>query len=511
MSRIPSAAADIASSTEPIAPTAPTEPIAPIARTDRPLFVDLDGTLIAGDVTQESVLAAIRRDPLILLRLPGLLLKGRATMKRALAHQVRPDVRVLPYRQELLDFIRQERLAGRRVVLATASDRMYAEPIADAVDVFDDVLASDGHTNLKGANKLVAIQEYCRQHGYSEFAYAGDALADVPIWRAAAEVHLVAPAPFVRRAAEQLGKPLHVHVPRPGIAGAMWRALRPIQWVKNVLLFVPLLLAHEAGNAQKLLACCLAFVAFSACASAVYVLNDLMDIEADRHHPIKRKRPFASGALPIFCGPLLVVACITFGATLSWLFLPGAFAAYLGVYLVVNCLYSFWLKQKLVLDVLLLAGMYVLRIIIGGVAVDLVVSEWLMALSMFLFTSLAFAKRHAELARLSEEDQRSARGRGYRVEDLSIIETVGPTSGYLAVLVLALYINSENATMQRLYDHPWALWLICPLLMYWITRLWFAVKRRELDEDPILYALRDRAGIVVAIVVLGLAIVASKF
>jgi len=497
MSRTPSAAADVAGSTE------------SLAHSDRPLFVDLDGTLIAGDVTQESVLAAIRRDPLVLLRLPALLLRGRATMKRALAQQVRPDVTVLPYRPELLEYLRDERRAGRRIVLATASDRIYAESVAEAVDLFDDVLASEGHTNLKGANKLVAIQEYCRQHGYSEFAYAGDALADVPIWRAAAEVHVVAPGPMVRRAAAQLGKPLQVHVRRRGIARAVWRALRPIQWVKNVLLFVPLLLGHEFGNMQKLLACCLAFVAFSACASAVYVLNDLLDIEADRHHPVKRKRPFASGALPIAYGPLLVAGCLAFGITLSLVALPGEFAAYVGLYLVVNCLYSFWLKQKLVLDVLLLAGMYVLRIIMGGVAAELVVSEWLMALSMFLFTSLAFAKRHAELARLSDEDQQTARGRGYRVEDLSLIESVGPTSGYLAVLVLALYINSENATMKQLYTHPRALWLICPLLLYWITRLWFVVKRRELNEDPLLYALRDRVGIVIGILVFALAVIAS--
>jgi 4-hydroxybenzoate polyprenyltransferase/phosphoserine phosphatase len=498
MSRTPSAEAEVASTA------------GPLSRTLRPLFVDLDGTLIAGDVTQESVLAAIKHDPLILVRLPGLLLRGRATMKRALAHRVKPDVRVLPYRQELLDYIRQERLAGRRIVLATASDRIYAESVAEAVDLFDDVLASEGHTNLKGANKLLAIQEYCRQHGYSEFAYAGDALADVPIWRAAAEVHLVAPGPFVRRAAARLHKPQQIYVRRHGVARAIWRALRPIQWVKNILLFIPLLMAHEFGNTQKLLACCLAFAAFSACASAVYVLNDLLDIEADRHHPIKRKRPFASGALPISYGPLLVMGCVAFGVTLSLVTLPGEFAAYLGLYLVVNCLYSFWLKQKLVLDVLLLAGMYVLRIIMGGVAADLVVSEWLMALSMFLFTSLAFAKRHAELARLSEEDQQTARGRGYRVEDLSLIETVGPTSGYLAVLVLALYINSENATMKQLYTHPRALWLICPLLMYWVTRLWFVVKRRELNEDPLLFAIRDRVGIAVAIVIVVLALLASR-
>jgi 4-hydroxybenzoate polyprenyltransferase/phosphoserine phosphatase len=497
MSRTPSADAEAANSTE------------PLSQSNRPLFVDLDGTLIAGDVTQESVLAAIRHDPLIILRLPGLLLRGRATMKRALAQQVKPDVKVLPYRHELLDFIRHQRRAGRRIVLATASDRLYAESVAAAVDLFDDVLATDGHTNLKGVNKLVAIQEYCRLHGYAEFAYAGDALADVPIWRAAAEVHLVAPGPLVRRAAAQLNKPLQVHASRRGVARAVWRALRPIQWVKNVLLFVPLLLAHEIGNVEKLLACCLAFVAFSACASAVYVLNDLLDIEADRHHPVKRKRPLASGALPIHMGLLLAVSGLTIGIGLSLSSLPPDFTWGLALYVVVNCLYSLWLKRKLGLDVILLAGLYVLRVILGGIAVELVVSEWLMALSLFLFTSLAFAKRHAELSRLSDEDEETARGRGYLVGDLRLIETLGPTSGYLAVLVLALYINSENETMKRLYAHPWALWLICPLLMYWITRLWFVVTRRELDEDPILYALRDRVGIAVGCLIVLLAIIAS--
>jgi phosphoserine phosphatase len=266
-----------------MSPTQPAEAAAASSsesssRLERPLFVDLDGTLIAGDVTQESVLAAIRRNPLVLLRLPGLLLRGRAKLKRAMAREVKPDVRVLPYRQEVVDFIQKERRAGRRVVLATASDRMFAESIADAVDLFDDVIATDGELNLKGANKLVAIQDYCRRHGYSEFAYAGDAMADVPIWRAAAEVHLVAAGPFVRRAASQLDKPIHLHAHSRSIGRAVWRALRPVQWTKNVLLFVPLFLAHEVGNIDKLLACCVAFVSFSACASAVYVLNDNLDI-----------------------------------------------------------------------------------------------------------------------------------------------------------------------------------------------------------------------------------------
>jgi 4-hydroxybenzoate polyprenyltransferase/phosphoserine phosphatase len=494
----------------------PIEPAAPVsdnatagaAVADTPLFVDLDGTLIAGDLTYESVLAGIKRDPAIVLRLPWLLLRGRASLKRALASQMTPDVRLLPYRREMLHFLRQQRWAGRRVILATASDRRYAEAIAKEVGLFDDVLASDGEVNLKGPNKLAEIQKYCREHGYSRFAYAGDALADVPIWKSAAEVHVVSPGPLVRLAARQLGKPVQFHEARRGIVMAAVRAMRPQQWIKNLLLFVPLVMAHQWGNVEKIVACLIGFVAFSACASAVYVLNDLFDVEADRHHPTKRRRPFASGEFPIHYGPLLSLGLAAFGITLSLLTMPAAFAGCIGLYVVANLLYSSWLKRKLAIDVILLAGMYALRVVAGGAATQIEVSEWLAAFSIFLFTSLAFAKRHSELARLADDQIERPRGRGYMVSDLSMIESIGPTSGYIAVLVLALYINSQTSPVQDLYANPKALWLICPLLLYWITRMWFAVKRGELNEDPLIYAVRDRVSIGVGIAILLLALIA---
>jgi 4-hydroxybenzoate polyprenyltransferase/phosphoserine phosphatase len=496
------------SSTQPAGPIAE-QPNAEVDAAHIPLFVDLDGTLIAGDMTYESVLTGIKRDPAILPRLPWLLLRGRAKLKQVLAARAAPDVRLLPYRHEVLHFLRTERWNGRRVILATASDRHFAEAIAREVGLFDDVLASDGHINLKGPNKLAAIQEYCRQHGYSGFAYAGDALADIPIWKAAAEAHVVAPGPLVRLAVRQLDRPTKFHSLERGIFSATWRAMRPQQWVKNLLLFVPVLLAHQWGNVEKILACCIGFVAFSACASAVYLLNDLFDIEADRHHPSKRNRPFASGALPVHYGPALSLGLACFGIVLSLLTLPAAFAGYLALYVVANFLYSFWLKRKLVVDVILLAGMYALRVVVGGVASQVEVSEWLAAFSIFLFTSLAFAKRHSELARLAEDEVEAPRGRGYLVGDLSLIESIGPTSGYLAVLVLALYINSE--IVKELYVRPGALWLICPLVMYWITRLWFAVKRGELNEDPLVFAVRDRVSILVGVLAILLVVVATRF
>jgi 4-hydroxybenzoate polyprenyltransferase/phosphoserine phosphatase len=473
-----------------------------------PLFVDLDGTLIAGDVTHESVLGSIKRDPLMLLRIPILALRGRGVMKRELAGRVTPDVRGLPYRNEVLNFLREQRWAGRRVILATASDRRYADSIAKELGLFDDVIATDGELNLKGPNKLRAIQEYCRKHGFAQFAYAGDAVADVPIWREAAEVHVVAPGPMTRAAASRLDKPMHVHCERRGVWQAALRATRPQQWVKNLLIFVPLLLGHHLQDFDKVLACVLAFVAFSACASAVYVINDLLDIEADRHDPLKRKRPFASGQLPILYGPMLAAGLLLFAVALSLVALPPAFSGMLGIYVLVNLLYSFWLKRKFVLDVMMLAGMYALRVLVGGVAAGIEVSEWLLAFSIFLFTSLAFAKRHAELARHAEQQAGEApRGRGYGVGDLSMIESIGPTAGYMAVLVLALYINSPE--MKELYTRPWALWMICPLMLYWVTRVWFVVKRGELDEDPVVFAVRDKVSLAIGVIVLLLAAIAT--
>jgi 4-hydroxybenzoate polyprenyltransferase len=248
-------------------------------------------------------------------------------------------------------------------------------------------------------------------------------------------------------------------------------------------------LAHEVMVGHKIVALVFAFIAFSACASCVYVCNDLLDLEADRRHPRKRNRPFASGTLPLAFGPFLVLGLLVVAFSVSLAGLPVLHAGLLCLYVVVNCLYSGWLKQKVMIDVLMLAGLYALRVLAGGIAVDIVVSEWLLAFSMFFFVSLAFAKRHSELSRLASSRRNEANGRGYLVSDISLIESIGPSSGYLAVLVLALYINGSEVKTQ--YANPAPLWLICPLLLYWIGRVWFLAKRGTLSEDPIVFAMKD--------------------
>jgi len=296
------------------------------------------------------------------------------------------------------------------------------------------------------------------------------------------------------------------HAPRKRLSAAV-AALRPHQWIKNILLFVPLLAAHVWGDLNKVLAAVIAAVAFCACSSAIYLLNDLLDIEADRLHPAKARRAFAAGHLSVPYGLALACGLLVLALTLSATLLPRPFVLTLVVYIVLNALYSTWLKRKVMIDVLLLAGLYVLRLLAGGAANGIPISEWLIALSLFLFTSLAFAKRYAELARVANEGGQTASGRGYRVSDLSMIENQGTTSGYLAVLVLALYLNSGQ--VRELYRLPSALWLCCPLLMYWINRLWFVARRGELTEDPIVFAFTDRVSLMLALIVAALGAIAT--
>lgn len=306
-----------------------------------------------------------------------------------------------------------------------------------------------------------------------------------------------------------VGEPTDVNAPARLSFATGLQALRPYQWVKNLLLGLPLLLSHRWEQPGHLRNVLLAMVAFSLCASSAYVLNDLRDAEDDRHHPLKRHRPFASGRLPRGAGVVLLLVLLALGFGLSAPLLPVKFTAMLAVYVVATLAYSFWLKQKLLVDVFVLAGLYTLRVLAGGAAIWIDVTPWLLAFCIFFFLSLAFAKRYAELRRVQESAGTHARGRGYQVEDLGVLEIVGPTSGYMAVLVLALYVNSEPAIQQ--YRWPSLLWLACPLILYWVTRVWFLARRRVLTEDPLLFALKDRTSLCVAGSVVALIVVAWKF
>jgi 4-hydroxybenzoate polyprenyltransferase/phosphoserine phosphatase len=468
-----------------------------------PLCVDLDGTLIAGDLLWESVVRLARRSPLSLLLLPLWLLRGKAHLKAQLARRVTLDPRTLPYRDEVLAFLRAERAAGRSLVLATASNERLAVAVAGHLGLFDEVLASDERTNLKGRQKLTALEE---QFGPAGFDYVGDSAADLPVWAGARHGYVVHPSRRLLAKADAANPLRTVAAPPGGALRAAVRLLRPHQWSKNLLLFVPLVLSHHLGEGARVLASLLAFAAFCCTASAGYVLNDLLDLEADRRHPAKRSRPLAAGTLSIPAGVVLGTLLSLAGLGLA-LALSGGFAGILLLYAGLTVTYSLHLKREPLLDVFLLAGLYTIRILAGGLAIGVAISGWLLAFSIFFFFSLAVAKRYAELLRVSGEQGERLDGRGYRVEDGALLQSVGPASGYLAVLTFGLYINAPD--VLRFYTRPGMLWAVCLVLFYWITRVWFLAQRRELNEDPVSFAVRDRVSYLCGAVALVVLLAAS--
>src|SRR5271157_2176602 len=402
-----------------------------------PLVVDLDGTLIKTDLLLESVCSLLRQEPLALFALPIWLLKGRAHLKREIAQRVQLDPALLPYRTELLDYLRAEHDKGRSIILATASDERFATQVADHLTLFDMVLASDGITNLAAERKRARL---VAQFGEKSFDYAGDEFRDLAVWSSARKAIVVSPNPRLKQAAMKVSQ-FERAFAEPGASVAEYlRALRPQQWLKNILVFVPLFAAHLFTEPILLVRTIIAFVAFCCCASSGYLVNDLCDLPADRHHPAKRLRPFASGELPLAYGFAMAPVLAVFGCLLAGL-LSGLSLGIVVLYFIVAAAYSLFLKKEVLLDVFMLASLYTLRIIEGGLAAAVPLSVWLLAFSMFLFLSLAFIKRYAELVIMRSVDGDQAKARSYEPSDAGLLVSKGTASGYAAVLVLSLYIG----------------------------------------------------------------------
>jgi 4-hydroxybenzoate polyprenyltransferase/phosphoserine phosphatase len=457
------------------------------------LCVDLDGTLVRSDLLWESLFGVIARKPLSLIGIPSWLLRGRASLKRQLADRATIDVSTLPYNQDVLRLIRETKDRGGKVVLATASEERLATAIAKYLGVFDLVIGSDGKSNIKSEAKLAAIREHLRGR---DFVYVGDSRADLPVWGGASKAYVVSRNASLKRKIESSGVAFELlETPRRGWRD-LGRLLRPHQWAKNLLLLVPVITGHRIWDLQNWAVVLLGIVAFSAVASAVYIFNDLIDLAVDRRHPTKRKRPLASGEVAIPLAVAIGLGLIAVAFLLS-LLLPWKFVVLLLVYFFLTSAYSVSLKRLVLVDVICLAGLYALRIEAGGAATNIVISPWLLSFSMFFFLSLAFVKRYTELR--SHEDRASSSkigGRGYMPLDLDLIRSMGPGSGYLSVLVFSLYINSPDVV--KLYRHPQILWLICPILLYWISRVWMFAGRGCMNEDPVYFALKDRIGLVSA-------------
>lgn len=459
--------------------------------TSPPLVVDLDGTLILTDSLQELALAQCKNSLWQALRIPAWLQQGKARLKQTLAERNPLDAASLPYHQELLQWLRAEQAQGRTLVLCTGADQRVAQAVAEHLGLFSAVIASDGQHNLTAARKAQALVQ---RYGAQGFDYVGNSRDDLPVWQQARQAIVANAAPAVQQAAQQQGNVARSFPAPARDARSLLRTLRPHQWLKNLLLFVPLLAAQQFGNGGAWGLLLLAFLSFSLCASAVYIGNDLLDLQSDRQHPRKCQRPFASGRIPVAWGvalaPLLLAASLGLG-----LLVGPAFLAWLAVYFALTCWYSLSLKRLVLLDCLTLAGLYTLRIVAGAAAVGLVLSHWLFGVSGFMFLSLSFLKRYTELHMLAQRGsgQASAHGRGYLAQDAPLVQALGVGAGYAAAVLLALYLDSNTArTMYRL---PEAIFLAIAVLVYWISWLWLQAHRGQMHDDPVFFAIKDRTSL----------------
>lgn len=454
------------------------------------LCVDLDGTLIRGNLLWECVLALLKTHPLTLFLLPLWLLSGRAFVKRRLAVKTRLNPARLPYRQEVLDLLQRERAEGRRIALVTAADRELAESIADHLALFDEVHASDGQLNLKGHHKAAFLAENFSGPG---FEYVGDSAADLEVWRQAQAAYVVGS----RRRAEQAAAltTLKASILDEPVSLLTWvNALRGHHWAKNSLLFLPLALSHNLAL-KPIARTFLGFALYGACASGLYILNDLLDLHSDREHPWKKERPFAAGHISIPQGLLasflLLSVALGFG-----FFLDVKFGAALLGYAALTMWYSLHLKKIALLDVFVLSSFYSFRILAGALISGTPLSQWFLAFSLFFFLSLAMAKRYSELVHATDLLQSGNSGRGYRCDDRELLLSLGVGSSFASVVILSLYVHSQD--VRVLYPSPEFLFLLCPIVLYWLSRNWLLAHRGELKEDPVTLAIRDRVSYGVA-------------
>ena len=447
------------------------------------LCVDLDGTLIRGNVVWECVLVLLKTHPFTLFLLPFWLFSGRASFKRKLAERVQLDPARLPYRTQVLDLIQQEKAAGRSIVLATAADRQLAEAIASYLGLFDIVHASDGALNLKGANKAAFLAKHYAETG---FEYVGDSAADLDVWRKAQAAYVVGTSTRAGQAASVTVLKGTILEPRASLR--TWiNALRGHHWAKNSLLFLPLVLSHNLAL-KPILRTFAGFALFGCCASGLYILNDLLDLHSDREHPWKKERPFAAGRISVLEG--LIVSMILLAAALGLgLCLNLQFGCALFGYGALTMLYSLYLKKLALIDVFVLSSFYSFRILAGALISATPLSQWFLAFSMFFFLSLAMAKRYSELLHASDLVKAGNSGRGYHTGDRELLLALGVGSSFSAVVIFSLYVHSQD--VRLLYSSPEILFLLCPIVLYWLSRNWLLAHRGELKEDPVALAIRD--------------------
>ncbi len=466
-----------------------------------PLVVDLDGTLIRTDSLLESLFVLAKERPLLLFRLPFWLGQGRAKLKQRVAAASMPDAKTLPYHAGLLQHLEAEKGRGRRLVLATGADERLARGVAGHLGLFDAVLASDGSANLSGEAKRQALVSAFGERG---FDYAGGGRRDLPVWRSARRAILVDPSAALAAAARETVAVERTLGERRAAVGTWLRQLRWHHWLKNLLVFVPLLTAHRLADPQAIAQAVLAFVGMCLAASSVYLLDDLVDLPRDRSHPHKRQRPIASGAIPA-TRAVVVLALLWLGTVAVALALPVGYRLVLAAYGALMLAYVLRVRDVRVADALLLGCGYTLRILAGSAAVGIAVSAWLLICSTLLFFSLALLKRFAELSLVGAPVDARARSHGYQGSDAPMVAALGRAAGAMAMLVLALYPLADSA----LQPARWLIWGSCALMLYWMQRLWRLAGAGRIADDPVMFALRDRRSLVVGAIVVALLVAAA--
>lgn len=451
-----------------------------------PLCVDLDHTLIKTDLLFETLILSLKRQPLSLFLSAYWLSKGRAFFKRELAKRVQPQIPQLPFRGELVEFLRDQKERGRHLILISAADQSLASSVRDHLGLFAEVIASDGIHNLKGASKARVLEE---RFGKNGFDYVGDARSDFAVWRSARSALVVTDSARFANAVKSVVPVERMFRRSSGRIRALISAMRPHQWSKNLLVVVPVITSHRILESPVLLRAFIAFLSFSFFSSGLYLINDLFDLEADRKHESKRLRALAAGELSISVAMIASAALLVAGLLVGW-FGGIEFLICLGLYAAGSLTYSLWIKRIVMLDVVVLACFYSLRLLAGGAATGIGCSEWLLAFSMFLFFGLAMIKRYSELRGSIASESEGQGGRGYFRSDLEPIASFGVGSGMISVLVLVLYVMSPE--VRILYHRPAILLLLCPLFLYWITRIWFKAHRGEVSQDPVVFAISDR-------------------
>lgn len=455
--------------------------------TGRTIVVDLDGTLVRTDFVAEGAIALLARRPWALPMLLIWLLRGRAFLKRRLAEDAQVSVELLPYDDDVLEYLTTAKARGHRLVLATAANSINAERVAAHLNLFDEVIASTAEVNAKGLAKLALVRE---RLGARTFVYIGDSTADVPMFAAAESCVLVRPSRRTIRAVPA-SKVERIIASRPRALWAAVRAMRPHQWTKNALVLLPAITSSGLYDLRRIPVLLVTTVSLSLLASSTYILNDLVDLPADRAHATKRRRPLASGVLPLHWGVLTGLLCLAAGVAVS-VPLPRQLQHGLAVYLVSTILYSFLLKRLVLLDSFVLVGFYVLRVLLGTWAIEVRASEWFLTFIFLAFLCLALLKRFIEV---HSGQEKSAAKRGYRLSDGDVLLAFGVGSVFASALVLALFTTS--ADVARTYSRPQVLFMLCPIYLGYAMYLWLLASRREVHHDPVLHVLRDPVGLLI--------------